>query len=41
MSVTITAPTRLEPATRQHLTRDALIYMAESFGFLDVTETWD
>jgi hypothetical protein len=40
MSVTVTAPTHLEPDDRQILTRQAMVYMAEAFGFLNASETW-
>jgi len=40
MSVTITAPAHLEPDDRQNLTRQAMLYMAEAFGFLSASETW-
>jgi hypothetical protein len=40
MSVTITAPTRLKPDDRQRTTREAMIYMAEAYGFLNASETW-
>lgn len=38
MSVTITTPTHLEPDDRQNLTRQAMVYMAEAFGFLNATD---
>jgi hypothetical protein len=40
MSVTITAPAHLEPADRQNLTHQAMLYMAEAFGFLSASKTW-
>jgi hypothetical protein len=40
MSVTITGPLRLTPGDRQNRTREALAYMAQGFGFDNVTEDW-
>jgi hypothetical protein len=40
MSVTITGPLRLSPGDRQYRTRQALAYMAQGFGFDNVTEDW-
>ena len=40
MSVPITAPPHLAPDDRQNLTRQALLYMAEAFGFLNASEAW-
>lgn len=40
MSVTITAPTHLEPDDRQNLTHKAMVYMAEAFGFVNASGTW-
>jgi hypothetical protein len=38
MAVTITAPTRLNPSERQDQTRQALVNMAQQFGFLEATK---
>ncbi|WP_204007339.1 hypothetical protein [Virgisporangium aurantiacum] len=38
MSVTVTAPPRLDRSARQALIRQAVLYMAQQFGFVDVTE---
>jgi len=37
MAVTITAPPHLDPSVRRAQTREALVYMAQQFGFLDAT----
>jgi hypothetical protein len=38
MAVTITAPPRLDLSDRRSRTREALVYMAQQFGFLDATK---
>jgi hypothetical protein len=37
MAVTIIAPPHLDPFVRRAQTREALVYMAQQFGFLDAT----
>jgi hypothetical protein len=39
MSVTVTAPPRLDRSARRSLAQDAVLYMARQFGFVDLTET--
>jgi hypothetical protein len=38
MSVTVTAPPRLDRSARRSLAQDAVLYMARQFGFVDLTE---
>ena len=37
MAVTITSPPRLDMADRRSQSREALVYMAQQFGFLEAT----
>jgi hypothetical protein len=38
MTVTVTAPPRLDRSARRSLTQQAVLYMAQQFGFVDLTE---
>jgi hypothetical protein len=38
MAVTITAPPQLDPSDRRARTREALVYMAQQFGFVEASE---
>lgn len=38
MLVTITAPPQMAPSERRRVTRQAMVYMAQQFGFIDLTE---
>jgi hypothetical protein len=37
MAVTIIAPPRLDPSDRRTRTREALVYMAQQFGFIEAS----